>query len=139
MAKNDFNTTQFETENYPGEMFIKIQNETALIQGWPGYRTRSMRSGYDPLDTNFELAHIEGVIIRKLITGEVITTNPIYLIVMAFYGIVGAFPLFISIIETLQGKPSLFLMIPFLPQGLLGLSLLNNVYKSIKKLLSGNK
>lgn len=29
------------------------------LPGWPGYRTRSNRSGLDPLDTRSEAAHSE--------------------------------------------------------------------------------
>jgi hypothetical protein len=40
-----------------------------LTVGQPGYRTRPGRSGYDPLETNLEAAHIVGVLLRKLLRG----------------------------------------------------------------------
>lgn len=119
------------TEKYPGEMFFQIQGDLVNIQGWPGHRNRPGRFGTDPLDTDYELAHMEGVIIRKLIVGEVFTTNPFYLFFMAFYGIVGVFPLIISIIETVQGRFMLMANIPFLLHEFLGINLLRNVILSI--------
>jgi hypothetical protein len=40
----------------------------SLYLGWPGYRTRPGRSGYDYIDTQNEIAHMTGVFIRQLIT-----------------------------------------------------------------------
>ncbi len=131
MADKNSLSIQEATEKYPGEMFYQIQSEMVKVQGWPGHRNRSGRFGTDPLDTDFELAHMQGVIIRKLIIGQVFTTNPFYLLYMAFYGIVGVFPLIISIIETVQGRSMLLINTPFLLHELLGLSLIRNVIKSI--------
>ncbi len=40
------------------------------IPGFPGYRNRPGRSGLDYLDTQYEMAHMAGVMFRKLITGN---------------------------------------------------------------------
>jgi hypothetical protein len=53
------------------------------IPGRPGYRTRPGRSGLDPLDNRFELAYMEGLFIRRLITGRLRTHNVLYLVLMA--------------------------------------------------------
>ena len=131
MADKDSISIQQATEKYPGELFFQLQGEMVKIQGWPGHRNRPSRFGTDPLDSDYELAHMEGVIIRKLIVGQVFTTNPFYLIFMAFYGIVGVFPLIVSIIETIQGGSMLLINIPFLLHEFLGISLLRNVILSI--------
>jgi len=131
MADKDSLSIQQATENYPGEIFFQIQGEMAKVQGWPGYRNRKGRFGTDPLDSDFELAHMEGVIIRKLLIGQVFTTNPFYLFFMASYGIVGVFPLIISIIESVQGRSMLLMNIPFLLHELLGISLIRNVIMSV--------
>lgn len=130
---------QESTEKHPGEMFFQIQGEMVKVQGWPGYRNRPGRFGIDPLDTDYELAHMEGVIIRKLIIGQVFTTNPFYLFFMAFYGIVGIFPLIISIIETVQGRPMLLVNIPFLLHEFLGIGLIRNVILSILFVFNNNQ
>ncbi|HLY29132.1 MAG TPA: hypothetical protein VKQ72_22495 [Aggregatilineales bacterium] len=64
------------------------------IPGRVGYRTRGGRTGLDPIDTQLETSHMEGVFYRKLFTGRLRTHNPVYLIVMAGLGILFvAFPL----------------------------------------------
>ena len=87
--------------------------------------------GTDPLDTDFELAHLKGVIIRKLIDGQVFTTNPFYLFLMTFLAIICLFPLIITIIEALSGNPFIFVAIFYLPHELVGVGLIRNVIKSI--------
>jgi len=138
MVDKDSISIQQATEKFPGEMFYQLQGEMVKVQGWPGHRNRPGRFGTDPLDTDYELAHTEGVIIRKLIIGKVFTTNPFYLIFMAFYGIVGVFPLIISIIETIQGRSMLLANIPFLLHEFLGISLIRNVILSILFVINHN-
>jgi hypothetical protein len=41
-------------------------NPSALLRGWPSYRTRDDRSGLDPIDTRAEAAHTAGAMIQKL-------------------------------------------------------------------------
>jgi hypothetical protein len=52
------------------------------LPGWPGFRNRSDRSGLDPVDSYKELAFLEGIFIRKLITLQLRTRNPFYLAMM---------------------------------------------------------
>jgi len=41
-------------------MLLPLSGRKAiLLRGWPGYRTRPARSGYDPLDADFEEAQHE--------------------------------------------------------------------------------
>jgi hypothetical protein len=49
-------------------------SERTLMVGQPGYRTRPGRSGYDPLETNLEAAHVIGVLLRKLLRGVLVRT-----------------------------------------------------------------
>lgn len=139
MVDKDSISTQEAFEKYPGEMFFQLQGEMVKVQGWPCHRNRPGRFGTDPLDTDYELAHMEGVIIRKLIIGQVFTTNPFYLFFMAFYGVVGIFPLILSIIETIQGGSMLLINIPFLLHELLGISLIRNVILSVLYALNNNE
>ena len=57
-----------------------------LLPGTPGYRTRPGRSGLDYLDTQFEFARMEGIFLRRLFTGRLLTSSPVYLYGMALLG-----------------------------------------------------
>ena len=48
-------------ENWPN-------NAPVLLPGMPGYRTRDGRSGLDMLDTQFEMAYMAGLFLRRLFT-----------------------------------------------------------------------
>ena len=61
-------------------------NSSALLRGWPGYRTRDDRSGVDPINTRAEAAHTAGAMIQKLLVGRV--RNPIYLFLFGALGLV---------------------------------------------------
>lgn len=45
-------------------------DEIVMLPGWPGYRTRPDRTGLDYLDTQFEIAHMCGVFLRKILTNR---------------------------------------------------------------------
>src|SRR5690349_5452169 len=55
--------------------------------GWPGYRTARNRSGLGYIETRAELAHMYGLFIKWLITGQFRTRNPIYLFGITILGI----------------------------------------------------
>jgi hypothetical protein len=105
-----------------------------LLRGWPGHRNRQGRIGLDPLDTDFEQAHIEGTIIRKLITLKLRTRNPFYLLLMSFVGLICCLPL-LGILALIQGDwyPGLGLTssYPLIP---LGVTLWINLLASLLSL-----
>ncbi len=136
LTEKDFLATPSIDELYPGEIYTQIQNPISGLQGWPGFRNRPGRLGLDPLDTDYELAHLQGVILRKMIDGVVFTRNPVVILAMFFYGLVCLFPLLISILETIQGRPGLLLNLPFLLSELLGILLIRNAVASVKGLLT---
>jgi len=113
----------------PGWMYL--DEKTFLLAGWAGHRTRPGRSGFDPLDTDFELAHMEGVIIRLLFTSKLRTLNPLYLLFMIYVGLVFCLPLF-GVIGLFQGDwSSLFIIVVYSPYWIVGIALLNNVIFSL--------
>jgi Tetratricopeptide repeat len=116
-------------EPIPGWYYL---DETAyLLPGWPGYRTRPGRSGYDQLDSSYELSHIEGVIIRKLLSGTMRTRNPILILYMAFIGFICCLPL-LMVWELLRGDfVYLFPVIIQTPVLIVGIMLLVNVFLSL--------
>jgi hypothetical protein len=70
------------------------------IPGFPGYRTRDGRSGYDPLDTNREAAYMEGTFYRNIFTLQARTRNIFYLVMMFVFGVIPFAILLFAIIIT---------------------------------------
>ena len=107
-------------------------NPSNALQGWPGYRTRKDRSGYDPVDTRAESGHMLGIFLRRLFTGQLHTHNPFYLAGMAVIGFVGISPLLLAISGRLQGNPltgDAWLI--FTLAGIVGLAMLVNLIKNL--------
>jgi hypothetical protein len=106
------------------------QNDSEALPGWPGYRTREGRSGYDPIDTRTEAAHTAGTILQKLFTGRM--RNPINLVFLAVLGLVLLTPLVLAISELMSGhvlpwNAWLFVSIT----GIAGLVILINFIKNL--------
>jgi hypothetical protein len=76
--------------------------DSADLPGWPGYRTREGRSGYDPIDTRTEAAHTAGTIIRNLFTGQV--RKPLHLFLLGLLGLLLSAPLVLAVFETIAGR-----------------------------------
>jgi hypothetical protein len=111
-----------------------LGNPNSSLPGWPGYRTREGRSGYDPIDTRTEAAHTAGTILQRLITGQ--TRNPLYLSLLGLLGFVLVIPLFLTLVELLNGNlfpwnAWLFALIT----GIAGLAILINFMRNLVQLL----
>lgn len=118
-----------DSENsIPGWMYLDAN--AFLLTGWPGHRTRPGRSGYDPLDRDFEYAHMQGVIFRRLITRTFRTRNPIYLIFMTCMGIV--YSLYGVVPFMIGNWAGIFTGIISSPYLIVGIALLINVYFSLR-------
>lgn len=61
------------------------------LPGWPGYRTRPGRSGYDPLDAPFERAQFVGRVTMSLIRQDWHTDNLFYLALLNLFGFLTSF------------------------------------------------
>ena len=106
------------------------EHESSALPGWPGYRTREGRSGYDPIDTRTEAAHTAGTLLQKLFTGQV--KNPLYLFLLAVVGLVLLTPLVLGISEAMKGNQLpwnawIFLLIT----GIAGLVILINFLRNL--------
>jgi hypothetical protein len=106
------------------------QNSSSALPGWPGYRTRAGRSGYDPIDTRAEAGHMAGTVIQKLFTGQI--RNRAHLFLLGVLGLILISPLVLAISETLNGNlfpwnAWLFLLII----GIVGLGILINFLKNL--------
>jgi hypothetical protein len=105
------------------------------LQGWPGFRTRAGRSGYDPIDTDTEAAHTAGTIVHKLFVGRV--QNPVFLFLLGVVGLVVVTPLVLAIIEVLNGNVlPLGAWIYLLITGIPGLFILVNFIRNLVRFLS---
>jgi len=108
------------------------QDSPSTLPGWPGYRTRDGRSGYDPIDTRTEAAHTAGAFIRGLITGRLRIKSPAFLFLLGILGLVLIAPLILAIFELTSGNIfSVNEGITFLIAGSIGFALLFNVIKNL--------
>ena len=111
------------------------QNNPNALLGWPGYRTRDDRSGYDPIDTDNEAGHMAGTIIQKLFAGQI--RNPIHLFLLGVLGLIFITPLVLAISETMNGN-----LLPWnawillLITGIVGLAILINFIKNLIRIMS---
>jgi hypothetical protein len=111
------------------------QDNSGPLPGWPGYRTRDGRSGYDPIDTRTEAAHTAGTIIQSLFTGDV--RQPFYLFLSCALGLVLITPLVLAILESLNGN-----MLPWnawmflLVTGIAGIVILINFVRNMIKMIT---
>ena len=104
----------------------------SILPGWPGYRTRDGRSGYDPIDTRTEAAHVSGSFLQKLFAGQLRINNPIVLYLSGVFGLALIAPLLLAIFEVLGGNlSSLGGWLPFLVAGAFGTALLFNFIKNL--------
>ena len=110
------------------------QDSSTTLPGWPGYRTREGRSGYDPIDTRAEAAHTAGTLLQRLFTGEV--RNPVYLSLLGILGLVLLLPLVLGSLEAINGNQLpwnawLFLLIT----GIVGFVIMRNFIRNLVRLL----
>jgi hypothetical protein len=112
------------------------RDDPNLLPGWPGYRTRDGRSGYDPIDTRTEAAHTFGTFIQNLFTGQLRIRNPIYLFLSGVLGLVFTIPFLLAIWDLLNGNLfSLDAGITLLIAGIIGIALLFNFIKNLIRIL----
>ena len=131
----EFDESQIPENDEPIPQWLYMDEKAFLLVGWAGHRTRQGRSGYDPLETDFEFAHMQGVIIRLLLTRKFRTRNPIYLAFMVFVGVLyflyGISPF------TLGNLYGIIAGIIYCPYSIVGIMLLVNVYLSLRLEKSG--
>lgn len=110
------------------------RNASSDLPGWPGYRTRDGRSGYDPIDTRTEAAHTAGTFIQRLFTGQLRIKNPVFLFLTGILGLALSTPFFLAIFETINGNlPSWDAWFTMLIAAIVGFALLINFIKNLIK------
>ena len=106
------------------------QDNSSSLPGWPGYRTRQGRSGYDPIDSRAEAGHMAGTILQTLFVGQI--RNRVHLFLVGILGLILITPLVLAISETLNANPLpwnawLFVLVI----GIVGLAILINFIKNL--------
>jgi Tfp pilus assembly protein PilF len=126
----EFDESKIQVTNEPIPQWLYMDEKAFLLVGLAGHRTRQGRSGYDPLERDFEYAHIQGTIIRALLVGRFRTRNPFYLGFMAFVGVLyfmyGILPF------TLGNINGFIAGIIHSPYSIIGILLLVNAYRSLR-------
>ncbi len=126
----EFDESEIQESTEPIPQWLYMDKRSLLLVGWAGHRTRYGRSGYDPLELDFEQAHMQGVMIRLLLIRKFRTRNPVFLLTMTFVGVIcffgGLFP-FIG-----GNWFGIFAGILYSPLTIVGALLLMNVYLSLR-------
>jgi tetratricopeptide (TPR) repeat protein len=116
----------------PIPQWFYLDEKSFFLRGWPGHRTLLGRSGYDPLDNDFEGAHMFGVIIRASIDRKMRTEDPLSLLMMLYLGLLLCLP-FVLVADIFYGNwyavLALFVYSPYL---LIGSLILSNVILSMQ-------
>lgn len=125
-------TAEPEAGENPIPGWFYLDEKASTLIGWAGYRHRPGRSGLDPLETDFELAHMQGVIIRRLITRTFRTRNPVFLLLMTYVGLAFSLPLLLAV-GLLFGQWSVLpILVIYSPYAVVGVALLVNVFLSLR-------
>lgn len=127
--KHDLPLMDYDLQKDP---YPFMDEKDIYLRGWPGYRTHPNKSGFGPIETQAELAHVQGVIVRQLLTGKVITRNPVYQLLLFFIGLIYSLPL-IPIIDSLSRGDywNVVFMVSLLPYLFVGILILVNLANSI--------
>ena len=142
-ALPDFYETQDAVISKAGDVapeWVYADEKAQVLSGWPGHRNRQRRSGLDYLDTEYEMYHTSGGLIRQVFTLNLRLHHTIDLIFPIFLGILCCLPLLFGAIElatgdTISAIKWILLSSPFWVSGWL---LLANVVKSIQEGLDEN-
>jgi tetratricopeptide (TPR) repeat protein len=90
-----------EVNDLPAAYYL--MDAQRILKGWPGHRNRPRHIGLDPLDRDFELAHLEGVVIRQIFTGQFRLEDPIALCFGIFMGSISLLPLLLGSLALIGG------------------------------------
>jgi hypothetical protein len=111
--------------------WFSLNEQAYLLKGWAGHRNLPGRFGLDPLDTDFENARMQGVMISSLFKGKFRTDNPFFLLVMLFIGSIMTCPILLLFTIPTYGLEMLPILLPTTPYIFVGLILLWNVFYSL--------
>jgi hypothetical protein len=108
----------------------KHDDNAKHLIGWPGYRMAQNKSGLGYMETRAEWAHMQGVMIQRMVMGKFKTRNPFYFFCITIYGLFNVSPLFL--LFSMEGRAMLMQNLPvFLPPTAIGILLLVNMVLSL--------
>ena len=111
-----------------------LNNHSLYLRGWPGNRTRPGRSGLDPLDNEFEFAHMQGRFIRALFSRTLQTDEPVYIALMVIVIAICLLFVALPVLElVLGGHLSPFVWCYAAFPGVLGTFLVPNLIKIVSR------
>jgi hypothetical protein len=118
----------------PGYYYLNYNSY--INRGFPGYRNRPGKSGYDPMDTYLEQGYMGGVLLKKLFTLSLPLDNIVYLLISLIIGVILISTIILDIIIFVNnpGAVGIITFIYYFPYTIIGIFLLLNV---IKKVYSG--
>jgi len=133
-AETALSATEIEAgAELPADYYL---SQTALLlRGWPGHRTRPRRSGLDPLDTDFEQAHVTGLLLRQLFTGQLRLESWISIALAVVVALSLSLPLILCGGELLAGDArSLLVLLPLSVYWIPGLALWRSIYANLREM-----
>jgi tetratricopeptide (TPR) repeat protein len=128
---DESNLSEIPEDDYPTPVWLYLDETSYFLPGWPGHRNLPGRIGFDPLANDFELSHMQGVMIRLLMTCKFRTHNPFYLFLMIFVGVIFCTPLIFGGHLLVQDLFSAIYLILYCPYWIVGISLLINAILSL--------
>jgi aminoglycoside 6'-N-acetyltransferase I len=117
---------------------------TPNLRGWPGWRTRQGRTGYDWIDTQAEAAYVQGMLIRQFFTFTYRTRSVLSLFFISIFSVSGILSclLFLPTFMVLMQQPDIaniyfvaFLVVPVLLGSVIGTFGLLNVFANLGMLM----
>lgn len=113
-------------------VLIDLSDEkTKCLMGWPGYRNAEGRSGLGYFETQSEWAHMQGTMLRKMIVGDVLTRNPIFLFFMFFVAMIYSLPIILGLPDILAGRGTGLYILIINPYWIVGLLIFRNIYLAV--------
>ena len=114
-----------------------LDNRTVYMLGLPGHRTAMNRSGLGYLPTQAEWAYMQGLMFHWMITGKFRTRNPVFIIFLAYFGIINACPILLLFAGE-EGRQAFFSnFFFFAPYTLIGVLILVNVILGLIRFSDG--
>lgn len=90
--EQEFDFSQYVLEDLEdiGDIRYLLADDMPGLQlpGWPGWRTRPGRSGYDPIDQWTELSQMQVYMVKYLFQGELYQNSLFYILGYWVYGLI---------------------------------------------------
>lgn len=117
--EQDFDFSQYALEDLEdvGDIRYLLEDDMPGLQmrGWPGWRTRPGRSGYDPIDEAAEAGQMMVRLVKHLFQADLYDNHLSYVMVYWFFG-----PFWVYVLIGNMLIPFSFFLYLYIEQGLFG-------------------